>query len=222
MIRVFENMFLLSELVNKRLIELIPQFDRSKMGDRKLYEIACEDIENFLMVNWDSEIRHLYDEEEMCDNTVKNSNRLLMSKIFYLKVAEDPDQVKQEIDAFLSLWYKKWIERVKIVWGFEEMGEGLDKNQMYVQRGDKVLSSEDIKLYEEAAIFTLIRYGEYVGTQILANNIVRNCAGKKGLISDKIEEKVKFQIEVIRAARGMAQTFGKLLFIDAKGVNLDG
>lgn len=193
------RMNLIEILLSEKLRDKNPMID--VLGsDRKVLQIACQDLTNYLKVHWD-----LVGKEA---NDVELVERL---ERFY---NENPGELDEFLRIWTGIWLEKWKERVKLLIGNE--------NQKRWNRASKTLSSAeplwkdlaDRREMEEMVTCTLVKNGEICGTSILAENLL------KMELAEKTSEHVKQESQVVnvvnntlRKARELARSKGPLIFV---------
>ena len=91
-------------LLSEKLKERNPMLDVFG-SDRKVLQIACEDLTNYLKVHWNL-VGKEANECELVD---------MLEKLFN----EDPNELEEFLDVWTGIWFKKWKERVKLLIGNE-------------------------------------------------------------------------------------------------------
>lgn len=186
-------------LLSEKLKDKNPMLD--PLGsDRKVLQIACQDLTNNLKVHWDLVGKEAND----CDIVEK------LEKIFN----ETPTELSEFLDVWAGIWLKKWAERVKLLIGNE--------NSKKWNRATRVLNNGEVmwgKLakrqeMEEVIISTLVRNGEVCGTSILAENLLKMELGEDEKEYNSEEEQIVNVINnTLRKARELTQSKGPLIFV---------
>lgn len=186
-------------LLSEKLKDKNPMLD--PLGsDRKVLQIACQDLTNNLKVHWD----FIGKEANDCDIVEK------LEKIFN----ETPTELSEFLDVWAGIWLKKWAERVKLLIGNE--------NSKKWNRTTRVLNNGEVmwgKLakrqeMEEVIISTLVRNGEVCGTSILAENLLKMELGEDEKEYNSEEEQIVNVINnTLRKARELTQSKGPLIFV---------
>jgi len=169
-------------------------------SDRKVLQIACQDLINYLKVHWNL----VGKEANECDIVDK------LEEYFN----ENSHELEEFLDIWTNMWYRKWKERVKLLIGKE--------NSRRWNKVTKILSNAEPlwrKLpnrqeMQEVVTLTLIRNGEICGTSILAENLLKMELGKnrKGYIS-KEEQVINVVNNTLRKARALARSKGPLIYV---------
>ena len=186
-------------LLSEKLKERNPMIDVFG-SDRKVLQIACEDLTNYLKVHWNL-VGKEANECELVD---------MLEKLFN----EDPNELEEFLDVWTGIWFKKWKERVKLLIGNE--------NSYRWNKVTKILNNAEPlwrKLsnrqeMQEVLTSTLIRNGEICGTSILAENLLKMELGekKKKYLSEE-EHVVNVVNNALRKARELARSKGPLIFV---------
>jgi len=169
-------------------------------ADRKVLQIACQDLTNYLKVYW-----NLVGKEA---NECELANKL---EEFYQK---EPRELEEFIDLWTGMWLKKWGERVKLLIGNEE-----------AQRWNKVTKIlnnveplwrrlTNRREMQEVVVTTLVKNGEICGTSILAENLLKMELGenKRKYTSDQ-EQVLNIVNNTLRKARELTRSKGPLIFV---------
>ena len=185
---------ILRDLIVSVLKEVLPQFDPNQV-DRKMVSIAVHDVRNFLKHSWNVE------------------DDILFGSIFIKKLTEEGVSFKDELRGFLGLWFKKWKERVKLIFNEEQWDKNYETVSMLVQRGERKVPFEQIKLFKFPVIEYLISRGELCCTEELSDqSIKRKGADLKGHLTTP-KEKIEFLNKVFTLVRSYSDCKGPLIFI---------
>ncbi len=186
-------------LLSEKLKDKNPMLDVFG-SDRKVLQISCQDLTNYLKVNWGL----IGKEANECEVVEK------LEKFFN----ETPAELDEFLTIWTGIWLKKWEERVKLLIGNE--------NAKRWNRATKVLNGAEPvwgKLtnhqeMEEVVISTLIRNGEICGTSILAENLLKMEIGDDKKEYDTDEEHVLNVVNnTLRKARELSLSRGPLIFV---------
>ncbi len=186
-------------LLSEKLKDRNPMLDIYG-SDRKVLQIACQDLVNYLKIHWDL----VGKEANECEIVER------LEKFF----GENPGELKEFLDVWTGIWFSKWKERVKLLIGSE--------NSKRWDRVSKVLGNAEPlwrKLsnrqeMEEIVTSTLIKNGEICGTSILAENLLKMELGEKnrGAINEEVEI-VNVVNNALRRARELARSKGPLIYV---------
>ena len=186
-------------LMSEKLIEKNPLID--VLGaDRKVLQIACQDLTNYLRVHWNL-IRKDADQCDVVDR---------LEKFF----EENPDELQEFITVWSGIWLKKWGERVKLLIGNENSKKWNNVTKI-LNNADPIwarLSNRSQMV--DLVISTLIRNGEICGTSILAENLLKMELGdeKRNYVNEK-EQTLNVVNNALKKARDLTQSKGPLIFV---------
>jgi len=169
-------------------------------SDRKVLQIACQDLTNYLKVHWNLVGKEAND-CEVVD---------MLEKFF----KENPDELEEFLGIWTGIWFKKWKERVKLLIGNE--------NSNRWNKVTKILSTAEPlwrKLsnrqeMQELVTSTLIKNGEICGTSILAENLLKMELGEKNreYINEE-EQTMNLVNNTLRKARELTHSKGPLIYV---------
>jgi hypothetical protein len=169
-------------------------------SDRKVLQIACQDLTNYLKVHWNL-VGNEANECELVERLEKFYN-------------ENPNEMEEFLAIWTGIWFRKWKERVKLLIGNE--------NSSRWNRTAKILSNAEPywrKLanrqeMQELVTSTLIKNGEICGTSILAENLLKMELGEKNKEYVNEEEHViNVTNNTLRKARELARSKGPLIYV---------
>jgi hypothetical protein len=169
-------------------------------SDRKVLQIACQDLTNYLKFHWNL-VGNEANECELVERLEKFFN-------------ENPSEMEEFLGIWTGIWFKKWKERVKLLIGNE--------NSSRWNRAAKILSNAEPlwrKLsnhqeMQELVTSTLIKNGEICGTSILAENLLKMELGEKNREYVNEEEHVmNITNNALRRARELARSKGPLIYV---------
>lgn len=186
-------------LMSEKLIEKNPLID--VLGaDRKVLQIACQDLTNYLRVHWNL----IRKDADQCDVVDK------LEKFF----EENPDELQEFITVWSGIWLKKWGERVKLLIGNENSKKWNNVTKI-LNNADPIwarLSNRSQMV--DLVISTLIRNGEICGTSILAENLLKMELGdeKRNYVNEK-EQTLNVVNNALKKARDLTQSKGPLIFV---------
>jgi hypothetical protein len=169
-------------------------------SDRKVLQIACQDLINYLKVHWDL----VGKEANECDIVERLEN-------FF---NENPNELEEFLDVWTGMWFKKWKERVKLLIG-NENSKRWDKATKVLNNAEplwrKLANRQEM---QEVVTSTLIKNGEICGTSILAENLLKMELGEKS--KDFVnEERQTLNVvnSTLRKARELARSKGPLIYV---------
>lgn len=171
-------------------------------SDRRVLQIACEDLVNFLKVHW-----RLIGQE--------NGDYDLIEKVH--KYFEDnSEEFSEFVNIWAGLWIKKWNERVKLLIGNNASHQWSKVNN---RLKDAELLWRQLKRRGEVTdvlVESLIRNGEICGTSIMAENLLKLELGASEEKHDWKSEQEKLLNLVnttLRKARQLSYSKGPLIFV---------
>lgn len=186
-------------LLSERLKRINPALDVFG-SDRKVLQVACQDLTNYLKIHWNLVGREA-NECEIAERLERFFN-------------ENPQELEEFLDIWTAIWFKKWKERVKLLIGNE--------NSKRLERVARILSDAEPlwrrlpnrKEMQEVVVFTLVKNGEICGTEILAENLLKMELGvRKSKYVNNAENTVKIVNISLRKAREMARSRGPLIYV---------
>ena len=186
-------------LLSEKLKDKNPMLD-ALGSDRKVLQIACKDLTNYLKVHWELVGKEAND----CDIVEK------LEKIFN----ETPTELSEFLNVWAGIWLKNWAERVKLLIG-NENSKKWSRTTRILNNGEamwgKLSKRQEM---EEVIISTLVKNGEVCGTSILAENLLKMELGEdeKEYTSDE-EQVVNVVNNTLRKARELTQSKGPLIFV---------
>jgi len=186
-------------LLSEKLKDRNPMLDVFG-SDRKVLQVACQDLTNYLKVHW-----NLVGKEANECEVVENLEKLS---------AENPKELEEFLDVWTGIWFKKWKERVKLLIGNEnssrwnKVTEVLNRSEPLWRR---LSNSQEM---QEVVTSTLIRNGEVCGTSILAENLLKMELGEKKRDYLNEEEQVVNTVNnALRKARELTRSRGPLIYV---------
>lgn len=186
-------------LLSEKLKEKNPLLDVFG-SDRKVLQIACEDLTNYLKVHWKL-IGRDENEYELADRIEE----------FY---KEDPKEMEEFLDVWTGMWLGKWSERVKLLIGKQGSRRWNKVAKILVKAEPLWRRLRNRLKMQEIIASTLIKNGEICGTSILAENLLKMELGgsKKKYFSDE-ELVLNVVNNTLRKARELSQSRGPLIFV---------
>jgi hypothetical protein len=169
-------------------------------SDRKVLQIACQDLTNYLKVHW-----NLVGKEANECEIVEN-----LEKFF----KENPRELQEFLDIWTKIWFKKWKERVKLLIGNENSNKWDRVTKILANAEPLWRKLPNRQEMQEIVTYTLIKNGEICGTSILAENLLKMELGEKGrsYISEG-EQAVHVVNTSLRKARELARSKGPLIYV---------
>lgn len=169
-------------------------------ADRKILQIACQDLTNYLKVQWNL----VGKEANECELTDKLEE-------FYQK---EPRELEEFIDLWTGIWLKKWGERVKLLIGNEDSKRWNRVTKILTDAEPIWRKLTNRRELQEVVISTLIRNGEICGTSILAENLLKMELGEnKRRYASEEERMLNLVNSTLRKARELTRSKGPLIFV---------
>lgn len=186
-------------LLSEKLLEKNPLID-VLVADRKVLQIACEDLTNYLKVHWDL----IGKEASQCDVAEE------LERIF----EENSKELEEFLSVWTGMWFKKWKERVKLLIGNDNSKRWSNVTRILNNAEPVWQGLSCHQEMEDIVISTLIKNGEICGTSILAENLLKMELGseKKTYTNDK-ERVVNVVNNALTKARELTQSKGPLIFV---------
>lgn len=169
-------------------------------SDRKVLQIACQDLTNYLKVHWNL-VGKKANECDLVDKLEEFFN-------------ENPDELEEFIDLWTGIWLKKWKERVKLLIGNQESRRWNQATKILSNAEHLWRRLANRREMQEVVESTLIKNGEICGTSILAENLLKmELGGKRRKYSNEKECVLNVVNNALRKARGLARSKGPLIFV---------
>lgn len=171
-------------------------------SDRRVLQIACEDLINFLKVHWE-----LIGQE--------NGDYDLIEKVH--KFFEDnSEEFSEFVGIWAGLWIKKWNERVKLLIGNSRSSQWSRVNKRLKNAETLWRKLKRRGEMKDILIESLIRNSEICGTSIMAENLLKlelgACEEKNGSRSEP-EKLLNLINTTLRKARQLSYSKGPLIFV---------
>jgi len=186
-------------LLSEKLKDKNPMLD--VLGsDRKVLQIACQDLTNYLKTHWNL-IGGEYGEFEIVEK---------LEKIFN----EDRDELEEFLSVWTGIWLRKWGERVRLLIG-NDSSKKWNRVTRVLNNAEPVWQKlNNRQEIEDVVVSTLVRNGEICGTSILAENLLKMELGDEKREYDTDEEQVLNVVNnALRKARELTQSRGPLIFV---------
>ena len=185
-------------LLSEKLKEKNPMLDILG-SDRKVLQIACQDLTNYLKVHWDL----IGKEANECEIVEK------IEKVFN----ENPSELDEFLGVWTGIWLAKWNERVKLLIG-NENSKRWNHAAKVLKNGEAAWGNlSNRREIEDIIVSTLVKNAEICGTSILAENLIKMELGEEKDYESDEERIVNVVNDTLRKAREMAQSKGPLIFV---------
>jgi hypothetical protein len=186
-------------MIAEKLKDADPALDITG-SDRKVLQVACEDLTNYLKYHWDL--------------IAKEANQCEIVERLEQFFKENPAELEEFLAIWSGIWFKKWKERVKLLIGDQNANKWakVSKNLSNAEPLWKQL--ENKQELREIVAATLIKNGEICGTEILSENLIKMELGEKRVQYLRDRERICIVVNnALRRAREMAQSKGPLIFV---------
>jgi lipopolysaccharide biosynthesis glycosyltransferase len=169
-------------------------------SDRKILQIACQDLTNYLKVHW-----NLMGTEA---SEYELTNKL---EEFYQR---ERKELEDFIDLWTGIWLKKWSERVKLLIG-NESSKKWNKITRIINNAEPIWRKlPNRKEMQEVVISTLIKNGEICGTAVLSENLLKMELGENlRKYANSREQTLNVVSNTLRKARELSKSKGPLIFV---------
>lgn len=171
-------------------------------SDRRVLQIACEDLMNFLKVHWG-----LIGQE--------NGNYDLIEKV-HKYFEEDSEEFSKFVSIWSGLWMKKWNERVKLLIGTDNSPQWSRVNKRLKDAEPLWRQLKKRGELKDILVESLIRNGEICGTSIMAENLLKLELGarEEQYRCKNDQEKLLNVVSItLRKARQLSHSKGPLIFV---------
>jgi len=186
-------------LLSDKLKEIDPTMDVFG-SDRKVLQIACQDLTNYLKVHWNL-VGKEANECELVD---------MLEKFFN----ENPNELEEFLGIWTGIWLKKWKERVKLLIGNENSNRWNKVTKILSNAEPLWRKLSNRQEMQELVTSTLIKNGEICGTSILAENLLKMELGEKSREYFNEEEQTMSVINnALRKARELTRSKGPLIYV---------
>jgi len=186
-------------LLSEKLKEIDPTMDVFG-SDRKVLQIACQDLTNYLKVHWNL-VGNEANECELVD---------MLEKFFN----ENRSELEEFLGIWTGIWFKKWKERVKLLIGNENASRWNKVTKILSNAEPLWRKLSNRQEMQEVVTSTLIKNGEICGTSILAENLLKMELGEKSREYFNEEEQTMNVINnALRKARELTRSKGPLIYV---------
>lgn len=169
-------------------------------SDRKVLQIACQDLTNYLKVHWNL-VGKEANECELVD---------MLEKFFN----ENPNELEEFLGIWTGIWLKKWKERVKLLIGNENSNRWNKVTKILSNAEPVWRKLSNRQEMQELVTSTLIKNAEICGTSILAENLLKMELGEKSREYLNEEEQAMNVINnTLRKARELTRSKGPLIYV---------
>jgi hypothetical protein len=169
-------------------------------ADRKVLQIACQDLTNYLKVHWGL--------------VGKDADQCEVAERLEKLCEQDERELTEFITVWSGMWLKKWGVRVKLLIGNENSKRWNNVTKILNNAEPIWAKLSNRHQMEDVVILTLIKNGEICGTSILAENLLKMELGdeKKKYPTEK-SQTLNVVNNALRKARDLTQSKGPLIFV---------
>lgn len=170
-------------------------------SDRRVLQIACQDLMNFLKVHWGL-IGKEASECELAERIQRFFN-------------ENPKELEEFLGIWTGIWLKKWKERVKLLIGRQSHERWNKTTKLLSNAEPRWRGIRNKQELQEVVVATLIKNGEICGTSIIAENVLKLELGAKNNrpSTNQNELLINTLNKALKRARELARTKGPLIFV---------
>jgi hypothetical protein len=193
------EMNFIETLLSEKLKEVNPTLD--VLGsDRKVLQIACQDLTNYLKVHWDL--------------VGKEANECELVERLEGFFNENPSEMQEFLGIWTGIWFEKWKERVKLLIGNENSNRWNRVTKLLTDAEPIWKNLPNRQEMQELVTSTLIKNGEICGTSILAENLLKMELGEKerNYLNEQ-EQIVNVVNNTLRKARELTRSKGPLIYV---------
>ncbi|MDH5792987.1 MAG: hypothetical protein OEZ18_00280 [Candidatus Bathyarchaeota archaeon] len=186
-------------LLSEKFKEIDPTMDVFG-SDRKVLQIACQDLTNYLKVHW---------------NLIgKEANECELVEMLEKFFNENPNELEEFLGIWTGIWLKKWKERVKLLIGNENSNRWNKVTKILSNAEPLWRKLSNRQEMQELVTSTLIKNAEICGTSILAENLLKMELGEKSREYLNEEEQAMNVINnTLRKARELTRSKGPLIYV---------
>lgn len=194
-------MYIIETLLSQSLKKKNPLLDLQG-SDRRVLQIACQDLMNFLKVHW--KLMH-----------EKDAERKVINRIYEF-FDENPEELEEFLNLWSGIWIKKWGERVRLLIGKTDRQRWRKVSSLMKDAEPLWIQLQNREEMEDVVIESLIKKGEICGTSILAENLVKmelgSCARKHIRVCGR-EQMFYVLNNTLRKVREVSRSKGPLIFV---------
>jgi hypothetical protein len=186
-------------LLSEKLKDKNPMLDILG-SDRKVLQIACQDLTSYLKVHWDL----IGKEANECEIVER------LERVFN----ENPNELSEFLGFWTGIWLGKWKERVKLLIG-QDSARKWNRVAKILKNAEPIWGKlSNRQEMQDVVSSTLIKNGEICGTSILAENLLKMELGEeKRKYKNDGEQVLNVVNDTLRKARELAQSKGPLIFV---------
>lgn len=199
--------FWINTLLFKKLSEVCPSLSLNG-EDRRVYEILIHDFKDYL--RYLSENFMKVEEER---NKINVQIIEIIGDYPRISLAQnlmDTKEMAEFVNSWVPMWFKKWQQRTKIIFGKEDLPKSVISLRMNLSNELTADEYEDVEL---ALKNKLIQYGEICCVDIMANSLLKKELEEHGGKEMSLQDKVNLIPRMQRIAKDMSYKHGPLVFV---------
>jgi len=187
---------IIEELLKKLLEDNIPDLE-CYGKDVRLFEIACDDLQFYLMNKWNMDTQ---------DN-------IEFRKKFLDCIVEEGENILPLLELWAKNWYMKWKQRVMIVFNSEKWNRNYKQVTRLANKGESKLSPRELREFTYPIALTLLEHGEFACLRIMSENFIKLYMANIEESPTTVQEKLNMINSIIRDAVGKIAFKGPIIFI---------
>jgi hypothetical protein len=178
--------------------------------DRKVFEMCMKDFWDFVGYLQRNHIKVETEPDLLLDGKVIGSVIEIHITEYGLvqSTTNSTQEVAEFIHMFVQSWWKKYHQRIKIVFDMPKQA-----TQVGIGAGLSAFGTQEWKEMVEAVTDKFVQYGEICGPSILAESLLRTTVLKGSKNVWKLEDKINLMTNAMTEAKHMAYLHGPLIFI---------
>jgi len=184
------------QLVEKRLREIIPDFDPNKY-DRLLFITAQQDLKYYLQVKWNLE-------EFSSQN---------FSEQFLKYLAEEGTRIKVFIDGWLDSWYKAWKKQVTVILEGDHRNNDKFQASKMVEFGSTQLGLAQNQEFIRPLVEVLVNCKQIVCLDFIMASIIRKLKKRP---TRTVKDKIEFTNKIMSHVRAVTEEEDIKVYIKIK------
>jgi hypothetical protein len=209
--------FWIQSIIREKLQDICPTLDLDG-EDRKVFQLCLQDFTNY--VAYLNKTYMQVDTAPLQQSLGGQESPLTEVDVLFILVSGDAsttlkqrnvldrNEVLEFIDIWIKMWWKKWLQRTKVIFNDKDMPKNPVAAGPLPVGGFGKEESDELK---KACAEKLIQYGEICCTNILADALFKKAIAEKP--SWKLEDKLALISRLQREAKIISYTHGPLVFI---------
>jgi len=187
---------IVEDLIKKLLEDNIP--DTECYGkDSRLFEIAYDDLQFFLMDRW----------------KIDSQDNLEFRSKFLDCITEEGESIIPFLNVWVKNWYECWKKRVMIVFNTEQWNKNYQQVTRLMDKGESRLSAMEIREFSYPIALTLLEHGELACLRIMSENFIKLYMINISESPVKIKDKIELLNNIMHYAVDKISYSGPIIFI---------